>query len=66
MGLDGADPQPVPGEMERDLAQAKIAIDTVAFLVGQLEPHLSAEERREMQNMVSMLRINYVQQSQNP
>lgn len=55
---------PFSGEMDRDLAQAKIAIDTVAYLVGQLDPHLTDEERRELQNLVSMLRINYVQQTQ--
>lgn len=57
---------PFTGKMERDLAQAKIAIDTVAFIADQLDPHLPEEERRELRNTVSMLRINYVQQTQQP
>lgn len=59
----GLTPDPFTGEMKKDLTQAKIAIDSVAFLVGQLEPTLTTEERQELRNLVSMLRVNYVQQS---
>ena len=64
----GLVPNPFSGQMERDFAQARVAIDTVAFLVGQLESHVGEEERREMQNLIANLRINYVQQveSQTP
>jgi hypothetical protein len=36
----GLTPNPFSGRMDRDLAQAKIAIDTVSFLVEQLDPRL--------------------------
>lgn len=64
----GLVPNPFSGQMEKDFAQARVAIDTVAFLVGQLESHVGEEERRELQNLVANLRINYVQQveSQTP
>jgi hypothetical protein len=58
----GLTPSPFTGEMERDLAQAKIAIDSVTYLVSQIEAHTDEASRREMQNVVSMLRVNYVQQ----
>lgn len=61
-GWLGLSPNPFTGKMERDMAQAKIAIDCVAYLVSQIDSHLEDAERREMQNVVSMLRVNYVQQ----
>jgi hypothetical protein len=61
-GWMGLSPNPFTGEMERDMAQAKIAIDCVTYLVAQVDPHLEEADRREMQNVVSMLRVNYVQQ----
>jgi hypothetical protein len=53
---------PITGKMDKDLDQAKVAIDTIVFMVDKLEPHASEAERRELKNMVSMLQINYVQQ----
>lgn len=58
----GLTPSPFTGEMGRDLVQAKVAIDSVTYLVGQIDSHLDEASRREMQNVVSMLRVNYVQQ----
>jgi hypothetical protein len=52
--------------MEKDMPQAKTAIDTVAFLVDQVEPRLSETDRRDLRNMLSNLRLNYVQQMQAP
>ena len=54
---------PSTGELETDLQQARIAIDTIAALVKQLEAHLSSAEQREIQNALSDLRMNFVQQS---
>ena len=58
----GLTPSPFTGEMERDMVQAKVAIDSVTYLVSQIESQLDEPARREMQNVVSMLRVNYVQQ----
>jgi hypothetical protein len=54
---------PATGEIERDLPQAKIAIDTVGFLAAQLEPAVAPEERLPLKAMVSDLQINFVEQS---
>jgi hypothetical protein len=53
---------PATGQIERDLDQAKAAIDSVAFLAGQVEHELDDVTRRELKSLVSDLQLNYVQQ----
>jgi hypothetical protein len=53
---------PGSGQIERDMAQAKVAIDTVAFLASQLEAVVPAEERLPLRALVSDLQINFVEQ----
>lgn len=59
----GLQPDFLSGEIHQDLAQAKVAIDVVANLSGVVEPRLDESDRRELQNLVSNLRINYVERS---
>lgn len=54
---------PLTGTFERDLVQAKVAIDTVAFLASRLEPTVPAEERLPLRALVSDLQLNFVEQS---
>ena len=54
---------PSTGQIERDMDQARVAIDTVAFLGNQLEPVVAPEERLPLKALVSDLQINYVEQS---
>jgi len=51
------------GKLERNLPEAKIAIDLVAHLAGILDSGLDAEDRRRVQGLVRDLRFNYVQQN---
>ena len=54
----------VTGKIHKDLGQAKAAVDATAALVTILEPALDEEkDKREVQNLVRDLRINYVQKS---
>lgn len=55
-----------PGQKEivKDLPQAKVAIDTLAFIVEQLNPHIAEEDRAAIRNLISDLQINYVRQMQ--
>lgn len=55
-----------PGRKEpvRDLAQAKIAIDTIIFIGDKLHPQLDDESRRAIRSLVSDLQLNFVQQGQ--
>ncbi len=54
---------PSTQKTEQNMPLAKVAIDTVAFVVEQLQPDLTPEEKRELDSLVADLRINYVQQS---
>ena len=55
---------PASGNLEPDLAEAKKAIDLLGDLWKHLEPDLEPDERRQFQNELSNLRINFVKQSQ--
>lgn len=54
---------PGTGQIERDLFQAKVAIDTVGFLASQLEPVIAPEERLPLRAMVSDLQMNFIEQT---
>ena len=54
---------PSTGKIEKDMAQAKVAIDAVAALMAQIEAGLSPSESEELRAMLSDLRINFVRQS---
>ena len=54
----------VTGKVEPNLAEAKVSIDITAYLVGILEPELDEADRRQIQNIVRDLRINFVQKTQ--
>lgn len=59
----GLVPDPLTGKIEKDLPEARRAIDILADLVKHLEQDATAEERREIQTMLTNLRLNYVRQS---
>jgi hypothetical protein len=50
-------------ELEKDMVQAKIAIDTIVFIADKLHPHIGEEERKALRGLVSDLQINFVSQS---
>ena len=54
---------PSTGQIEADLAQAKAAIDSVAFLAERVDSELDDQTRRELRNLVRDLQLNFVQQS---
>jgi len=58
----GLVPNPVTNRIERDLEQAKVAVDCVGFLVQQLEPKTTPEELPHLRSLLSDLRINFARQ----
>ena len=62
----GLQVNPATGKVEKDLIQARIAVDTVVFLGDKIHPHLSEAERREIRSLISDLQVNFVQQSALP
>lgn len=60
----GLQPDPFTGKVEPDLKQAKVAIDVATGLAGFLKDCLDEDDKREIDNLVRDLRINYVQRAQ--
>jgi hypothetical protein len=54
---------PTTNRIERDLKQARVAIDTIEFLAKQLDSVVEPEERLPLKALVSDLQINFVEQS---
>ena len=59
----GLQPDYMTGKIEKDLAQCKAAVDATAALATLVEPQLDPDDKRQMQNLVRDLRINYVEHS---
>lgn len=60
----GLRPDPLTSEIGVDLPQAKAAVDAITALAAIVEPELEGAEKRDLQNLVRDLRVNYVQRSQ--
>lgn len=59
----GVQLRPGADELETDLRAARIAIDSLEFLVGQLADELEPEERQGFDAELTNLRVNYVRRS---
>lgn len=59
----GLQPDPFTGTMVKDSAQARVAIDVVESLAKSLDPELGEEDKRQIQNLLRDLRVNFVEQS---
>jgi len=57
--------QKAPGaeEIQQDLPQAKVAIDTLEFVIAKLAPALEPQEKAELDSVLSNLQINYVKRA---
>ena len=58
----GLQPDMVTGTLEKDLDQARVAVDVMAGLAGFLEPELDEEDKRRIHTLVRDLKLNYVEQ----
>jgi hypothetical protein len=54
---------PATNETKADLGQARLAIDAITALVQLTGGRLDPREVREMNNMLSTLRLNYVERA---
>ncbi len=59
----GLQPDMLTGQVAKDIAEAKVAIDLTTHLATFVEPQLDEEDKRRMHNLIRDLRINYVEQS---
>jgi hypothetical protein len=60
----GLVPNPVTQKIERDMEQARVAIDCLNFLVERLDPNVGPEERRSLRGLLTDLRINFARQQE--
>ncbi|MEA3399819.1 MAG: DUF1844 domain-containing protein, partial [Armatimonadota bacterium] len=60
----GVQARPGASETRTDLRCARIAIDTTRLLVEQLGDEAEVEERREFEQLLTNLRINFVRRQQ--
>jgi len=61
MGLQA---DPLTNEVHKDLDQARLAIDCATALLEKLLPHLEGQEARDYQSLLTDLRLNFLNQSQ--
>ena len=57
---------PATGKIEKNLDSARIALDSVAFLVGKVEAEMDEQTRRELRRLVTDLQLNFVEQQNRP
>src|SRR3954470_7406579 len=60
----GLQPDWGTGRIEKDIDQAKVAIDITTHLSTFIEPQLEEEDKRRIHGLIRDLRLNYVQKSQ--
>jgi hypothetical protein len=59
----GLMPNPMTGKVERNLDEAKRAIDVLGALAPHAEVDAEPQEKRDLRNMLADLRVNFLRQS---
>lgn len=58
----GLQPDPMTGKIEKDMEQAKLAIDASETLFKLIEGSLDDDDKRQVQNLMRDLKVNYASQ----
>jgi uncharacterized protein DUF1844 len=59
----GLVPNPGSGKIEKDLGEAKIAIDAFSGLLEAMRPQLEGQALRDTEALLTTLRLNFVEKS---
>lgn len=59
----GLQPDMITGKIHKDMGECKMAIDAFVALVPILERSLDAEDKQQLQNLVTTLQMNFVSHS---
>ena len=54
---------PETKELNQDLRQAKIAIDSIEFLLEQIKDKLEVDDKKQLENILANLQMNYVEKT---
>ncbi|MBV6457052.1 MAG: hypothetical protein HONBIEJF_00157 [Fimbriimonadaceae bacterium] len=59
----GLQPDPISGKIERDMEEAKVAIDLTTHLASFIQPLLEEADQRRLHSLIRDLRLNFVEKS---
>ncbi len=62
----GLVPDPATKKVDRNLEDARLAIDAAASLIEHLKPRVDEKEQRELETLLANLRLNFVEQKSKP
>jgi len=62
----GLVPNPLTNKVEKDLVEARLAIDAYAAIFEVIRVRIDEQPRREMESVLTMLRLNFVEKSGSP
>jgi hypothetical protein len=62
----GLMPNPMNGKIDRNLDEARRAIDILGDLARHAEAEAEPEEKRDLRNTLADLRVNFIRQSNQP
>ncbi|MFW6148780.1 MAG: DUF1844 domain-containing protein [Atribacterota bacterium] len=54
---------PETKELNQDLKEAKIAIDSIEFLLEKIKGKLEVEDKKQLENILANLQMNYVEKT---
>ena len=54
---------PETKEINQDLEKAKISIDSIEFLFDKIKDKLDLEDKKQLENILANLQMNYVEKS---
>ena len=57
----GMQTNPMTGAIEKDLKQAKIAIDCVTAMIEVIKPHVADQQKLELETLKQNLQLNLIQ-----
>lgn len=59
----GLTPHPVTQKIEKDIIQAKIALDTIDFIYKLIEVKIEEAEKKAYEELLGNLKLNFIEQS---
>jgi len=62
----GLVPNPASGKIEKDLGDAKVAIDAFSALFEAMRPQMEGQALRDTEALLTTLRLNFVEKSSGP
>ncbi len=54
---------PETKELNQDLKEAKVAIDSIEFLLEKIKGKLEVEDKKQLENILANLQMNYVEKT---